>query len=175
MGTVKVLKTLGVGKGITMDITMDESEPEDSVNRYAMDTICTGEETLNIPPHWHKEHADVSEGRIELTLNGDKLILKAGDPVLFVPRRIVHSFTSFKGERVVLRERADPAGLYKAMFFNDIFSAGTFGGFWYILRAFYDGDAYIALPLHSQFLDQVFLTVFGGIAHFFAPRKPESL
>ncbi|KAI1425413.1 hypothetical protein F5Y12DRAFT_747413 [Xylaria sp. FL1777] len=178
MSSVKVLKTLGVGKGITMNITIDESEPEDSVNRYAMDTICTGEEILNIPPHWHKEHAEylsVIEGRIELTLNGDKVILKAGDPALFVPRRIVHSFISFKGESVILRERPDPAGLYKAMFFNDIFSTGTFGGFWHILRAFYDGDSYIALPLHFQFLDEVFLTVFGGIAHLFAPLKPESL
>lgn len=42
-----------------MEITIDESEPEDSVNRYAMNTICTGEEALDIPPHWHK----VSESR----------------------------------------------------------------------------------------------------------------
>ncbi|RYC56651.1 hypothetical protein CHU98_g9554 [Xylaria longipes] len=157
---------------------MDESEPEDSVNRYAMDMISTGEEILSIPPHWHKEHAEyisVIEGRIECTLNGDKVILKAGDPTLCVPRRIVHSFISFKGERFIIRERPDPAGLYKAMFFNDIFSTGTFGGFWHTLRASYDGDSYIALPLHSQFLDEVFLTVFGGIAHLFAPRKPESL
>ena len=37
-----------------MEITVDESEPDDSINRYAMDTICTGEEALDIPPHWHK-------------------------------------------------------------------------------------------------------------------------
>jgi hypothetical protein len=41
-----------------MEITVDESEPEDSINRYVMDTICTGEEALEIPPYWHK----VSEG-----------------------------------------------------------------------------------------------------------------
>ena len=41
-----------------MEITVNESEPEDSINRYVMDTICTGEEALEIPPHWHK----VSEG-----------------------------------------------------------------------------------------------------------------
>ncbi|KAI0399320.1 hypothetical protein F4802DRAFT_53911 [Xylaria palmicola] len=122
-----------------MDIIVDESDPEDSVNRYAMDTICTGEEILHILPHWHKGHTEylsVIEGRIELTLNGDKLILKAGDPALRVPRRVVHSFSSFKGERVILRERPDPAGLYSAMFFNDVFSTGTYGGFWHILRAF---------------------------------------
>ncbi|KAI1125117.1 hypothetical protein F5Y10DRAFT_14663 [Nemania abortiva] len=178
MSSVKVLKTLKVGKGITMDIAIDESEPEDSVNRYAMDTICTGEEILEILPHWHKEHAEhlsVVEGRIEVTLNGEKVILKAGDPAVLVPRRTVHSFTSFKGERVILRERPDPAGPYKALFFNDVFSTGTSRSFWHLLRAFYDGDTYIALPLHFQFLDEVFLGVFGGIAHLFAPQKPESL
>ncbi|KAI0486323.1 hypothetical protein F4859DRAFT_469895 [Xylaria cf. heliscus] len=178
MSSYKLLKTLGVGKGITLDITVNESEPEDSIDRYAMDTICTGEEILSIPPHWHKEHAEylsVIEGRLELTLNGDKVILKAGDPAMFVPRRVVHSFTSFKGERVILRERPDPAGLHKALFFNDVFSTGTIAGFWHLLRASYDGDTYIALPFGSQLLDEVFLTVFGGIAHLFIPRKPESL
>lgn len=37
-----------------MDITVNESEPEGSIDRYAMDTTCTGEEVLHIPPHWHK-------------------------------------------------------------------------------------------------------------------------
>ena len=36
-----------------MEITVNESEPEDSIDRYVMDTICTGEEALEIPPHWH--------------------------------------------------------------------------------------------------------------------------
>lgn len=74
MGSVQILKTLGVGKvcvmvrsngvhysesqGATMDITVNESEPEGSVDRYSMDTYVSGEEQLLIPPHWHK----VSEG-----------------------------------------------------------------------------------------------------------------
>jgi hypothetical protein len=36
-----------------MEITVNESEPEDSIDRYVMDTISTGEEALEIPPHWH--------------------------------------------------------------------------------------------------------------------------
>ena len=36
-----------------MEITINEAEPEDSINRYVMDTICTGEEALEIPAHWH--------------------------------------------------------------------------------------------------------------------------
>ncbi|KAI1204741.1 uncharacterized protein F4807DRAFT_446035 [Annulohypoxylon truncatum] len=178
MGSIKVIKTLGVGKGITMDITVDETEPEDSINRYAMDTTCTGEETLYIPGHWHKDHAEhlsVLKGRIQVTLNGDKIILKAGDPALLVPRRAVHSLKSFEGEELVFRERPEPAGMYKAMFFNDIFSTGKFGGFWHLLRVFYDWETYLALPLYFQFFDEVFITIFGGIAHLFAPRKLKSL
>ncbi|KAI1169865.1 hypothetical protein F4777DRAFT_571574 [Nemania sp. FL0916] len=178
MSSVKVIKTLGVGKGITMNITIDESEPEDSINRYAMHTICNGEEILDIPSHWHKEHAEylsVLEGRLEVTLNSDTVILQAGDPALFVPRRAVHSFRSFEGEKVIMCERPDPAGLYKALFFNDVFSTGSFGSFWHILRAFYDGDSYIALPFRIQLLDEAFIAVFGGLAHLFAPPKPEAL
>lgn len=37
-----------------MDITINENEPEDSVDRYTMDTYVSGEEQLFIPPHWHK-------------------------------------------------------------------------------------------------------------------------
>lgn len=43
-----------------MEITINESEPEDSINRYVMDTHCTGEEALEIPPHWHKVSEDES-------------------------------------------------------------------------------------------------------------------
>lgn len=37
-----------------MDITIDENEPEDSISRYVMDTTCIGEDTVSVPPHWHK-------------------------------------------------------------------------------------------------------------------------
>ncbi|KAI1244676.1 hypothetical protein MGN70_014553 [Eutypa lata] len=108
MSSVKVLKTLGVGKGITMDITVNESEPEGSIDRYAMDTTCTGEEN-------HAEHISIVQGRMEVTINGDKVILKAGDPTVLVPRRVVHSIKGFPDEKLIFRERPDPAGIYKAM------------------------------------------------------------
>ncbi|KAI2638972.1 hypothetical protein GGS26DRAFT_587743 [Hypomontagnella submonticulosa] len=178
MASIKVLKTLGVGKGIKMDIKVDEAEPEDSINRCVMDTTSTGEEALYIPPHWHKDHAEhlsVLEGRVEITLNGDKFILKACDPAVLVPRRARHSVKGFVGERLVFRERADPAGMYKAMFFNDVLSTGNFGSYWHILRAFYDSQTYLALPFYFQFFDEAFITIFGGVAHLFAPPKPETL
>ncbi|KIM93742.1 hypothetical protein OIDMADRAFT_21493 [Oidiodendron maius Zn] len=178
MSSIKVLKVLNVGKGQTMEITVNESEPEDSIDRYVMDTVCTGEEALEIPPHWHKNHQEflsVIEGRVEITLDGKTTLMKAGDPAVLVPRRAVHSVKGFKGERLIFREKPDPAGIYKALFFNDVFSKGGFGGVWHTLRAFYDGDAYLALPLHSQLIDQAFVSVLGGIAHLFISKKPETL
>jgi hypothetical protein len=46
-------------------------------------------------------------------------------------------------------------------FFNDVFSKGGFGGVWHTLRAFYDGDAYLALPLGVQLIDQAVSTKTG--------------
>ncbi|KAI9162781.1 hypothetical protein HJFPF1_04373 [Paramyrothecium foliicola] len=161
-----------------MEITIDESEPEDSVDRFVMDTICTGEEALEIPPHWHKNHQEylsVVEGRVEITLDGRTTIMNAGDPAVLVPRRTVHSVKGFQGERLVFREKPDPAGIYKALFFNDVFSKGGFGGLWHTLRAFYDGDTYLALPLGSRILDEAFVTILGGLAHLFVSKKPETL
>ena len=34
-------------------------------------------------------------------------------------------------------------------------SANKFGGVAHVLRAFYDGDAYLALPLHFRFIDEI--------------------
>ena len=43
---------------------------------------------------------------------------------------------------------------YFGRFFNDALSGGAFTGILHILRAFYDGDAYLALPLGSQYIDE---------------------
>ena len=71
---------------------------------------------VEVPPHWHKKHTErvsVREGRIEATLDGVKRIVSAGE-TLEIPAYTVHSFKGFKGKRLVVRERADPAGDYKA-------------------------------------------------------------
>jgi mannose-6-phosphate isomerase-like protein (cupin superfamily) len=57
----------------------------------------------------------VVEGRVEITLDGKTTIMKAGDPAVLVPRRTVHSLKGFKGEKLIFRERPDPAGIYKAL------------------------------------------------------------
>ena len=57
----------------------------------------------------------VIEGRFEFNLNGKKTIVKAGDPIVILPRRSIHSVRGFKGERGVFREEPNPPGIYKAL------------------------------------------------------------
>ncbi|KAI0433450.1 hypothetical protein F5Y09DRAFT_73939 [Xylaria sp. FL1042] len=178
MSSLKVLKTFTIGKGQTMDIIEDKSAAEDSIDRYFSEATFTGEELFKVPPHWHKKHDEyirVMEGRAKITLDGKEIIVKAGDPPVLIARRVVHSIETFEGERAVIQERPSPGGIYKAMFFNDMFCKGPSPGFWYLMRAFYDGDGYIALPLYFRFFDVLFITVFGGIAHLFTAPRPQSL
>jgi mannose-6-phosphate isomerase-like protein (cupin superfamily) len=57
----------------------------------------------------------VVEGRVEITLNGKTTVMKVGDPAVLVPRRAVHGVKGFKGEKLIFREKPDPAGIYKAL------------------------------------------------------------
>ncbi|KAI1425315.1 hypothetical protein F5Y12DRAFT_747939 [Xylaria sp. FL1777] len=177
MSSVKTLKTLSMGKGLTLCIMENESVPEDSIDRYYSEATCTGEEPFMTPSHWHKKHAEyitIVEGRAKLTLDGKEIIVKAGDPPVLIARRVVHSVESFKGERAIIQERPSPGGIYKALFFNDIFGEKP-PGFWHFMRALYDGDGYVPLPLYFRFFDQVFVIVFGGIAHLFIAPRSEKL
>lgn len=62
----------------------------------------------------HSEHMTVLEGRVEITVDGKKRILRAGDETVVIPPYVVHGFQGFPGERLVVREVADPPGAYKA-------------------------------------------------------------
>lgn len=55
------------------------------------------------------------EGKVKIRLNGNTVLMKAGDPAVLVPRRAVHSVRGFKGEKLIFREKSDPAGIYKAL------------------------------------------------------------
>lgn len=178
MSTVKVIKTLQFGPGVTFNIKLDESEPETSVDRYATEVHCADGGELSVPSHWHKNHTErmiVIKGRLEITLDGKKIIVNAGDAPLMIPPRVVHSVKGFKGEEVVAQEQALPGGSYKAEFFNDMLQGGTFKNPALILRSFLDGDIYLALPLYFRVFDEIFLTIFGTIARLFAPKKPKHL
>lgn len=181
MSVGKTIKTLNFGPGVTLEVKVDETEPETSIDRYAAEVHCAegdGISQFYVPPHWHKNHTErmtVIEGRVEMVVDGKTTILRAGDPPLFIPPRAVHSMKGFKGERLVLQEQALPGGSYKAEFFNDLLQQGQFGNPALILRTFYDWDTYLALPFYFQFIDEMFILIFGGIARLFAPKKPSHL
>lgn len=52
------------------------------------------------------------EGRVRATVGGKTSVVRAGETI-FIPKRTLHCIKGFAGERMVLRERADPAGDYK--------------------------------------------------------------
>lgn len=40
--------------------------------------------------------------------------MEAGDPVILVLHRVVHSVKGFQGEKLIFREQPDLTGIYKA-------------------------------------------------------------
>jgi mannose-6-phosphate isomerase-like protein (cupin superfamily) len=181
MSAGKVAKVLNFSPGVILQVKVDESVPETSVDRYAAEIHCSEGDNVAefyVPPHWHNNHTErmtVLEGRLEVVLEGKRIVIKAGDAPVIIPPRAVHSLRGFKGEKLVFQEQAFPGGRYKAEFFNDLLQEGKFGNPALALRAFYDNDTYLALPFYFRFVDQVFITIAGNIARLFAPNKPESL
>ncbi|KAI1327098.1 hypothetical protein F5Y16DRAFT_410474 [Xylariaceae sp. FL0255] len=142
-----------------MFIKVNEDELEGSLKHYASDVICEGEETLSIQHTGtrinHDEYMAVLEGRLQVVLAGKKMIVKAGDPLVHIPACMPHCLQGFEGERLWFREVPSPNTLEKALFFNDLCSRGNLSSFWHLMRVFYDGNCYAALPLNSRFLDSV--------------------
>jgi hypothetical protein len=50
-----------------------------------------------------------------VTLDGRETVLTPEAGSIFIPRRTVHSFRGFHGEKTVFEERNQPAGIYKAL------------------------------------------------------------
>ena len=142
MSETKVVKTLTMGKvgptsirvplterssltniifttqGITLSLIFDPSQPEDSLSRWTTEGVAEGrpgDDLFEVPPHWHRFHSevmDVREGRLKITIDGVTRVASAGEKV-HIPAGSVHSLVSFPGERIVVRESADPPGDYK--------------------------------------------------------------
>lgn len=112
----------------------------------------------------------VLSGRISFSLDGKESVLTPADPPLFIPRLHVHGFHFFAGEAASFTERTNPAGDFKERFFADIFEAGQ-PTFVSVMRAFYDGDTYMALPGGIGLVDEVYTTVVGGVAKWMYPKK----
>lgn len=136
----------------------------------------------NIPNHWHKyhdEYMEVLEGTVTFTIDGKKTTVHAGSgEVLFVPRMAVHGFTFVKGVKTVLKEYTNPVGDFKEAyvygslpqevraakspltcrerFFRDVMQTATDHGpkILMAIRAFREGDTYVALPGGFKAVDQ---------------------
>jgi hypothetical protein len=125
--------------------------------------------------HWHKYHdewMEVVSGRVSFYHNGKWKTVTPESGAQFLPRRTTHGFKFFKGEATVARERTEPTGDFKHHFFEDLLAAGGIS-FGRAMRAFRDGDTYVALPMGIGLIDEAFTNVVGAIAMLFYPRAPE--
>ncbi|KAG8162286.1 hypothetical protein KVR01_008051 [Diaporthe batatas] len=180
MSETKVVKTLTMGKGITLKLIFDPTQPEDSLARWTTEGTAEGrpgDDLFEVPAHWHRYHSEemhVREGRLRITIDGAERVASAGETVR-IPAGAVHSMKSIPGERVVVRESADPPGDYKHLFFADLLSQSWPAGFWHTMRTFYDGDAYPALGLYFKVFDVAFVTLFGGIAKLLGGKRQVKL
>lgn len=112
----------------TSTLPSPKSKSKDKWAALIVATGHPGDAVFSVPLHWHKRHSErmtVLEGRVELTLDGTKRILQAGggggdgqgtgtSATVVIPPYTVHGFQGFEGERLVMREVADPPGSYKA-------------------------------------------------------------
>lgn len=102
-----------------LKLILDPSQPEDSISRWTSEGTAEGrpgDDLFEAPLHWHRYHSefmDVREGRVRITIDGVTTVASAGDKPVYIPAGAVHSMKSFPGERVVVRESADPPGDYK--------------------------------------------------------------
>ena len=131
----------------------------------------------SVPAHWHKNHDEyvqVLTGRMELIVNGKSTIVKAGDPPIFIERLHVHASNFFKGEATTVKESTNPAGDFKAVFFENLLDDGTLNMV-SMLRACYDGDTYLSLPGGLQWMDAAFVSVAGGFARWMWPQQHKNL
>jgi mannose-6-phosphate isomerase-like protein (cupin superfamily) len=158
----------------------DESKPKDSVDYQWSEVTYDGKPDSWVPEigaHWHKHHdeiMEVLEGRVEFTLDGKAVILKPGDDPITIPRWHTHSFRFFKGEPSVFSERTNPTGDFKMDFFEDLLDTGKIDMLG-ALRAFYNGDTYIALPFGIKAIDQVVTLGLGAVVAWLVPQKNKGL
>lgn len=108
-------------QGLTLAILHAEGDDDSSgQDHWAAEVRAEGlpgGDVLIIPPHWHTRHGErmtVHEGRVAATVDGVTRVLRAGDAPMVIPPYAVHALRGFPGERLVLREVANPPGPYKA-------------------------------------------------------------
>jgi len=158
---------VSMGKGCELRFFVDDAQPTDSIDHHWTQTSYDGEPESWVPVIGNHY---VLSGRIAFSLDGKESVLTSADPALFIPRLHAHGFHFFPGEAASFTERTNPAGDFKERFFEDIFEKGQ-PTLISAIRAFYDGDTYMALPGGIGLLDELFTTVVGGAAKWWYPRK----
>lgn len=112
-------------------------------------------------------------------INGITTRVKAGPDQIRVPRYVKHSIKCIAEVRSVVKEQTDPTGEFKEWyvdelcpklglllrkltddevgnrFFRDFFAFGNPTSFLHVMRAFWDGDVYPALPGGFHIMDQL--------------------
>lgn len=155
---------------------IDDTKPTDSIDHHWAETSYDGQPDSWVPEigrHWHKYHDEymqVLSGRLAFTLDSESIVLTPESGVLHIPKLHVHGFKFFAGEAASFTEKTDPPGNFKEDFFGDLFEEGqlTFAS---TMRASYDGDTYVETPGGFKVVDQVVMSVVGGLMKFMYPRK----
>ncbi|KZP01044.1 hypothetical protein CALVIDRAFT_524196 [Calocera viscosa TUFC12733] len=157
-------------------------------------TVWTGSPAYPflIPAHWHEqhdEHITLLRGGLDVCLDGvwERFESTLGKGREIVVRRgVVHEFRGVPGKEMEFRERTVVYLFYssseseqgplkdqpefKACFFRDLFVQPN-PTFLHVMRCFWDGDTYAALPYMPKLVGRVFTAVFAGLAMLLGDRK----
>lgn len=178
MSVIRETSSLTMGKGCKMRFMVDESQPKDSIHSHWAETSYDGQPESWVPEigsHWHKNHdeyMEILEGEIEFVLDGNAVLLKAGDSPLHIPKLHVHSFKFIKGIKTTFTEKTDPVGDFKEAFFKGVM--GTADGkpnLLSVMRSFYEGDCFISLPGGFKAVDENFTWSLHLIAKYLLPKS----
>lgn len=105
-------------------------------------------------------------------MDGKSYIRGPNDAALVIPRRHVHGFRCFKGERARIQERTNPVaeGIKKDEFFENLFAEGSLS-MSSAFRATYIGDTVLVMT-GIKAVDEVIRVVLGSLFTWMYPLKP---
>lgn len=99
---------------------------------FAQKSYLTADTLYVIPEHWHEdiEYFYVAEGKLEYSVNGEKIVLKAGEGICVNSKRI-HSNKSIRGEYCIYYwyYRAPILSLCFSLYRTKICESGDWPGF----------------------------------------------
>ncbi|KAF8153187.1 hypothetical protein B0H34DRAFT_95874 [Crassisporium funariophilum] len=124
------------------------------------------DEIFDVPAHWHETHDEyirVVQGRLEVSIGTETRVYVPSDGEAHIPKGTVHSFRCFQREECIFDERGDPMDGEKELFFRNTLARNRPpSNFFEIMLICYYGDTRPAFPGHIQWLEKLFVTIFGG-------------